>query len=122
MKLSDLTTDRAADVLCEVSIYLVNITTDEELMGELKKRLQLTGHETTFETVAIAAEKMKKIAPIVLKKHKADIFGILAAVNGDTPEKVAKQNIIKTMSQIKELVKDEELISFFKSCVSPETE
>ena len=29
MKLSDLTTDRAADVLCEISIYLVNITTDE---------------------------------------------------------------------------------------------
>ena len=122
MKLSDLTTDRAADVLCEISIYLVNITTDEELMGELKKRLQLTGHETTFETVAIAAEKMSKIAPIVLKKHKADIFGILAAVNGSTPEKVAKQNIIKTMSQIKELVKDGELISFFKSCVSQETE
>ena len=122
MKLSDLTTDRAADVLCEISIYLVNITTDEELMNELKKRLQLTGHETTFETVAIAAEKMSKIAPIVLKKHKADIFGILAAVNGDTPEKVAKQNVIKTMSQRKELVKDEELISFFKSCVSQETE
>ena len=35
MKLSDLTTDRAADVLCEISIYLVNITTDEELMSEL---------------------------------------------------------------------------------------
>ena len=122
MKLSDLTTDRAADVLCEISIYLVNITTDEELMNELKKRLQLTGHETTFETVAIAAEKMSKIAPIVLKKHKADIFGILAAVNGDKPEKVTKQNVIKTMSQIKELVKDEELISFFKSCVSQETE
>lgn len=122
MKLSDLTTDRAADVLCEISIYLVNITTDEELMSELKKRLQLTGHETTFETVAIAAEKMSKIVTIVLKEHKADIFGILAAVNDDIPEMVAKQNVIKTMSQIKELVKDEELISFFKSCVSQETE
>ena len=31
MKFSELSTDRAADVLCEVSVYALNILTDDEL-------------------------------------------------------------------------------------------
>jgi acetate kinase len=32
MKLSELSTERATDVLCEIAPYFMNITTDEELV------------------------------------------------------------------------------------------
>ena len=37
MKLSEFSTDKAADVLCEISVYALNIVSDEELRGSLKK-------------------------------------------------------------------------------------
>ena len=39
MKLSELDTSRAADVLCEAGAYALNIMTDEELATELKSKI-----------------------------------------------------------------------------------
>lgn len=122
MKLSELATDRAVDVLCEISVYVTHIITDGELMGELKKKLKLTGEESRIEAMVMAMEKISKLIPLVLKKHKSDVFGILAATRDVTADDVAKQNIVKTMEQIRDMAKDKELIDFFKSCVSGEKE
>ena len=43
MKLSELTTDQAADVLCEVTPYIANITGDKSLLDELGKKFDSTG-------------------------------------------------------------------------------
>ena len=118
MKLSEFATDRAVDVLCEVSVYITHVVTDSELMDELKKKLELTGEESRIETMTIAMEKISKLAPLVLKKHKSDIFGILAVIYDTTADSVAKQNIVKTMEQIRDVVRDKDLVDFFKSCVS----
>ena len=104
MKLSELSTEKATDVLCEIAPYAMNIMTDEELVDELKA----------------AVGKISKILPILLKKRKADLFGILGALNEKSVEEIAKQNIIKTMSQIKDISKDKELLDFFKSCTGTE--
>lgn len=122
MKLSEFATDRAVDVLCEISVYITHIVTDNELMDELKKKLELTGEESRIEITTVAMEKISKLVPLVLKKHKSDIFGVLAVVYGVTADDVAKQNIVKTMEQIRDVAKDKELVDFFKSCVSGEKE
>lgn len=118
MKLSEFSTDKAADVLCEISVYALNIVSDEELRGSLKK---LTGDEkphTVGEMYAIGVQRIGQWIPLILKKHREDAFGILAAVNGATIDTIREQNVLATMRQIRELTKDKDLIDFFKSCAS----
>lgn len=121
MKLSELDTSRAADVLCEAGAYALNILTDEELAAELKSKIDSSGELSLLELYIFGAQKISTLLPIILKKHRDDVFGILAAVNGCAIKDIAHQNIMTTMQQVKELVSDKDMIDFFKSCAPVET-
>lgn len=114
MKLSSLSTARAADVLCEITPYIANITADKGLLDILSTKLGAE-NRSVAELYVYGAKKIASIAPIILKTHRDDVFGLLAAVNETTAEEIAAQNIIKTMSQIRDLAHDQEFIDFFKS-------
>lgn len=117
MKISDLSTDRALDVLCEILPNVNSICIDEELVEAVKKKVSKKFSELSrAEILLIGAEKLTEIGLIALKKHRHDVLSILAAINGVEPEQVERQNIIKTMAMLRELTKDEELIAFFRSC------
>ena len=120
MKLSEMTTDRAMDVLCEITPCIANITADEELLAELRNAIDPKAVKTKAELMVKGVEKITKLAPIVLKKRKADVFGILAALNEKPAEEIGKQNIIATMAQVRAVVKAKDLMDFFKSCVGSE--
>lgn len=113
MRLSDLSTDRVADVLCEITPYLSNITGDADLMATLSDKLPKGS--SVAEIYLHSSQMITKIVPIVLKTHRADVFGALAVLNETTPEEIAGQNIIKTMEQVKEAIFDDVLRDFFKS-------
>ena len=114
MKISELSTERAADVLCEITPFIANITGDKTLGDELSKKFDVTG-KSVAELYVFAAKKYASILPVVLKTHREDVFGILAALNDTEIEVIAKQSIISTMLQIREMIKDKELVDFFKS-------
>ena len=120
MKLSELTTESAADVLCEITPHLATIATDEELLEELRRTIDKKGAASKAELLALGIEKVTKLAPLVLKKRRNDVFGILAALNGKDIGDIAKQNFLVTMRQLREIVKDKDLMNFFKSCVDVE--
>ena len=120
MKISKLSTDEALDALCEITPYINDIVTDDALLDELKAKVKATGNETKAEIMAMGAEKINKLVPIVLKGHKDDVYGILAVLNDTDVDAVGKQNVIKTMSQIRDLIKDKEFLDFFKSCAEQE--
>ena len=121
MKLSELSTDRALDVLCEILPNVNSICIDEELVESVKKKISKKFSELSrAEVLLIGAEKLTEIGLIALKKHRHDVLSILAAINGVEPEQVEQQNIIKTMAMLRELAKDQELIAFFKSCAERE--
>ena len=120
MRLSELSTDRATDVLCELTPYIANIVSDEELLEELKKSVDRKDIVNKAQLLAVGAEKITKILPILLKKRKEDVFGILAVMNEKTVEEIAKQNILITLKQARTAFKDKELIDFFKSCMDAE--
>ena len=120
MRLSELSTDRATDVLCELTPYIANIVSDEELLEELKKAVDRKDIVNKAQWLAVGAEKITKILPILLKKRKEDVFGILAVMNEKSIEQIAKQNILVTLKQAKTAFKDKELIDFFKSCMDTE--
>ena len=120
MKLSQLSTDRAMDVLCEIATPVTNIMTDEELIKELKSAVDFEKANTMAEKIALITGKFTKILPLILKKRKADLSSILASLNEKTIEEIGSQNVIKTMSQVKDIAKDKELLDFFKSCTGTE--
>lgn len=119
-KISDLTADEAADVLCEVSVYLANIAADEQLSRELKVKLDSAKAKTRAQQIALGAEKFANLMPLIFKKHKLDIFGILAALSTAhvSIDDIARTNIMVVMQNIREVVQDKDFVDFFKSCVS----
>ncbi len=114
MKLSELTTEQAADVLCELTPYIANITGDKALLDKLDKKFDSKG-KSVVELYTYGAQKYATLVPMLLKDHRADVFGILSILNGTTAEEVAKQNILTTILQIRSVFKDKELLDFFKS-------
>lgn len=118
MKISELSTDKAADVLCEVSVYTLNILMDEDLRESLKAQVDEQKVQTIGEKYAAGAKKIGQWVPILLKKHREDTLGIIAAVNDIPVETVRQQSVIKTMMQIRDIVKDKDMLDFFKSCAS----
>lgn len=120
MKISEMSTEKAMDVLCELTPYVTSIVTDEELIAELKSAIDFGKANTMAEKMALTAGKITKIIPILLRNKKNDVFGIVGVLNNKTIEEVAKQNIIVTMKQIRDIAKDKELLDFFKSCTDTE--
>ena len=117
MKFSELTTDNALDVFCEVIPYIEQIMNDEELVAELKKELDIDENTTNVEKTAIVLSKVKVIAPIILKKRRDDVLGIVAAINGVSVKDIKEQNVVKTLIQVREVLNDKEFMDFFKSFV-----
>lgn len=120
MKISELSTDKALDVICEITPFVDEIATDEELISTLKEKVKLPEGATRADMLKIGADKINKIVPIILKKRRSAVYGILAALNESSIEKISKQSMISTAKQIKEAVGDKELIDFFRSCVGAE--
>lgn len=114
MRISELTTDRAADILCELTPHIANITSDKALLDALKEKIG-TDKKSVAEIYVHGAKKLSVIVPILLKDHKHDIFSILAILQSTTEDEIAKQGILDTMTQIKEAWEDKDLIDFFKS-------
>ena len=114
MKLSSLTTNTAADMLCEIVPYVSNIVGDKELMDALSEKMQGHGNSPA-EIYLYGAKKLASLVPVVFKKHKGDVMNILAVVNGVDASEIEKQNILMTIKQIVDLFKDKELVNFFKS-------
>ncbi len=117
MRLSQLTTDEALDVLCEITPYIMNISADETLLNEIKSKIKPEKDATKAEIYLLAADKISRIIPIILKGHRDDIYGMVGAINGKTVDEIRAQNILSTSKQIYEMFKDKELLDFFKSCV-----
>ena len=115
MKISDLNTDNALDVLCEITPYISGILEDAELRLELKRKLDMGENASPVEIYAAAIRKAAKLVPVLLKTHRADVYGIVAAINSVTPEEVAEQNILKTVADITEIVTDKAFKDFFAS-------
>ena len=118
MKISEISTERAADVLCELTPLIDSIITDEDLMHSLSAAVDKDRKEKMSfgQKLMLVSSKMNKIIPILMKKRRAEMFGILAILNEKTPEEIARQSFLETAMQVRDLANDRELVDFFRSC------
>lgn len=119
MRLSELSTDAAASVLLSITPALSNILKDPDLREKIGKKVDIE-NLSVIGIYAAGADKITEIIPFLLDTHKADVYSILAALNNTTPETIASQNILATMTQMREIIKDKDLIDFFKSWAGTE--
>lgn len=118
MRISELSTEKAASILCEITPFIANISSDEELLKELREVVDVKNANNRAELMLVGATKLTRIIPILLKRRKDDVFGILATLSETSADEIAKQNILTTVAQIREIIKDKELLSFFSSSVN----
>lgn len=114
MKLSELTTENAIDVLCQITPCIANIAGDKALLDELREKIG-PDKKSVAEIYVYGANKISNIISVILNTHRNDVFGILSAINEMSIKDIEGQNILKTMGQIKECIFDKDLIDFFKS-------
>lgn len=117
MKLSELSTDRALDTLCELTPYLSNIASDATVVSAVGKVVENNKELNTYGYALLLAERMGEIIPLLLKDHRSDVYGILSVLNEKTTEEIAAQPVKETMSQVRNAFQDTEFLSFFKSSV-----
>lgn len=114
MKLSELSTEKALDVMCQATPYIANIVGDSDLLSSLEEKLG--GEKKSIaELYTYGAQKIAQLIPILLKNHRDDVFGLLAVLNDMEPKDIAVQGFTRTLEQIRSAVQDKELIDFFKS-------
>lgn len=120
MKLSQLTTDQALDALCQLTPAISGILEDESVMVQLTALLPEKGKEVEEDMTGTGMRMMAelgKLAPVLLRDHREDVYSILSVLNSKEPEEIAAQNLLTTMGQVREAFMDRELLAFFRSSV-----
>ena len=120
MRISEMTTDQAMDTLCEITPHISDIITDEKLVSEIKKKMKKEESTTKADIIRFAVEKVSGLVPMIFKKRRDSVYAIVAAINQTDIDTVRHQNIIKTMIEIREIAKDDDLVAFVKSCLKTE--
>lgn len=114
MALKDLSTNEAADILVQLAPLMDNIVSDEKIMERIGKAVD-TSEMTTAGRYSASIHKVLSCVPLLLVDHREDVFGIVAAVKRKDISEIAGQPITQTMADIKQIVEDEDLRSFFSS-------
>lgn len=114
-KLSDLSTNECLNVLCEITPYISNIMSDQDLMETLCNGVDKKGM-TNVGVMMLGVNRLFDAVPLLLKNHREDMYNIVSTVGGEkTVEQIAKQNIMSTLNQVRSLMYDKTLVDFFKS-------
>ena len=120
MKISQLSTDRTLDVLCEITPYISNITSDEAVINAVGKIVKGTENINIYGKALLLAERIGEIIPVLLKNHRSDMYSILSIVNERTIQEIGAQNVMETMRQVRDVFQDKDLLAFFKSSAQQE--
>ncbi len=117
IKLTELNTDESLDLLCDLTPYVSEIAEDKEVIKLFadKVKLKANASEEEFKRVTIKAtiDKVSKLVPVFLKKHREAIYNILSILNTKTVEEIKKQKIIITINEIKTVLMDQDFLDFF---------
>nr|WP_326184273.1 hypothetical protein [uncultured Oscillibacter sp.] len=89
MKLSELSTDKCLDVLCEITPYVANIATDKDISETISKAVDTKGITKVGLFIA-GTERITMLIPTLLKTHRDDVYNILSILNDMSVEEIGR--------------------------------
>lgn len=110
MKLSEMTNDQAAEVMIRIAEPIGLICDDEEavqMIDDYKKRYQ----KPLFYAVG---NLIPRLIGYLMKKHRAELYEIIAALTGKKVSEVGRMNIKETVEVVRESY-DDVMAVFFPS-------
>lgn len=120
MKLSQVSTDKLLDIMCDITPYIANIVKDEELKKILKDKIEVTEEnkdniqELGFDK---GLENVTKLVPVLFKGHREDFYNIISILNDKAVEEVKSQNAFMTIKEIIDIIRDKDTMDFLLSLV-----
>lgn len=115
MRLSDIKGERTLDVIADIIEPIANIAADDNASA-LFRREKLPDGETPQSFIL---KRVKKAAPALLRKHKADVITILSSIEGVSPKAyMGSLNLVKLTRDFIELMTDEAFGELFISAQS----
>ena len=109
MYLSEISTDKFADVMCEIAPAVSALSEDKALIDALNAVFGASKQNSNIVTVGVIA---RTLIPALFKDHRKEAYEIIAALSGKTVKAVAAQNIRATAADIKALL-DIDFVDFF---------
>ena len=119
MKLSQMTSDMAADVMIQIAPDIEMLANDAELGKMVSKREKTTNQG---EAVKFGGLLVMKVAVHVLKEHRQSVWNILGALQQKTAAEIAEQSVMTVFAQIVETLNDKDFMSFFSLLKTPARE
>lgn len=119
MKLSEISSNKMMDVLCDLVVPIATIAEDRQILEAFFERVTvdegMSYKERKVLGIMQVAQNFKIIIPGLLRNHRNDVYEILSIINEKEIEEIKNQSPIETVKQVKELLEDEEFTSFFSS-------
>ena len=112
MKISEMTTDMAADAMIRIAEPFQHICEDENMLKLFDKMKNLHG----VEPIKALGSILPEVVMFGLKAHRNDLYEVIGALCQKTTAQVAKMNICETIKIVKESY-DDVLKDFFTSSV-----
>ena len=115
MKISDFSTDEAFDLIVNITPHARAITADGNIAKQLEEMAKLSKQkgQTRAQLLVTVLDHLWDFVPILFQTHRGDVYAILAELNKTTVENIAAQPLATTLGQIKDAVKDPELMQLF---------
>lgn len=108
MKLSEMSTGRAADALVRITEPAAEIINDDKVWKLWEKMGKMKKANIKEQIVFI----VRDIAPVLLADHRNALYTVLSIMTGKTTKTIDEQPVKDTIQDIQESV-DGELLSFF---------
>lgn len=109
INLSKLNTNEGIDILADLIAPVSEVVSDEEIVRDIEK---LTSKS---KNGLMLMANLTVIVPKILKRRKRALCEIIAILKEQSVEVIENQALIETIKDVKSIVKNEELLSFFMS-------
>lgn len=119
MKLSEMTTEQAAQALVKIADPIERMMSDEKLETAFVNFANL--YKSNPTVIKLTGEVLGKLVPTLLKEHAEDLYQVVSAMTGKTTAEVRKEKLTTFIRDCMDFV-DKDFIDFFQNTGTSETE
>lgn len=110
MKLSELSTDKAADIMIQIAADIEILANDDVLVDKFVSRKTTKDKNKATKLGLIT---ILDIAGYLLKEHRETAWNIIGALNEKTAEEIGEQLFPVTLKQMADILNDKDFRNFF---------